>query len=840
MKKYAIWILAAIAVIIIFEVSYGLRTLLPGNISWLMTARHDWGTHYLGWAFYKDEPWSFPLGKIIGYNYPIGTNVGFTDSIPFLAIFFKIFSPLLSSDFQYFGIWLFLCHILAAYFTILLCRLFKLNWIVTLAASIFIASSPVLLYRGMHPALCGQWMLIAGIYFYFLDRQGSNWKKILLYQYMLLCFSATINPYLCAMVIGFSFATPIKLCFYKKYISWKYLVIYIAVSLFSVLLLWYITGMVSFGNQENFGIAGAYGLYGLNLNSLINPVGYSPLLPQLKQVSWHQYEGFMYLGAGMLLLLVVFFLYFVYAYVLRKIYKAETSKAKPARDFSNLPLWVLIIAYSAFSITLVITYNDKILFRIPAPEFFKRLEEIFRASGRFFWTPYYLIILFTIIGFAKSRIKPTISTSLIVLALIIQLYDLNRLLTSKNMTHGSYDPPMENANWIQLMSRFDEVLFFPAFHCPRINNMAYQDFCYLALKAAKPVNAGYVPREDSYAIKTFSDSLTETVANGALSSKALYITDSANLPYFSKAILSYSAIVGSVDGCFYIFLGEQENTLRTDSLRSRSITILNKLLTKSNTTGFVETHKLPIVDDHAIRYNIESINIGKAISLRGWAFIDISHDNRKDSIFISLISNEQSYLAAAKSLQREDVAEEFDRINLANSGLGFLGFTDSVKPGLYQLGLAIKDAGGRFVYQTLSTEVKVNKSEFVKPVKINKIATEGKIMYDLLVEEDAVSYSTRGWAALENQDADSSIINLVLKDGENIYVLPTVPYPRPDVTSSFNNKFKLDNCGYVAKFSKMALPKGTYRIGFLIQDLRHKTEAIFFTEKQINNYEKQP
>jgi hypothetical protein len=834
MKKYAIWILSAIAVIIIFQLSYGLRTLLPDNISWLMTARHDWGTHYLGWAFYKGEPWGFPLGKIVGYNYPVGTNVGYTDSIPLLAIFFKLFSPLLSSDFQYFGIWLFLCHILAAYFTILLCRVFKVNWIVTLAASIFIASSPVLLYRGMHPALCGQWMLIAGIYFYFLDRQSSNWKKILLYQYLLLCFSATINPYLCAMVMGFSFATSIKLCFYKKYISWKYLVIYIAVSLCSVLLLWYITGMVSFGNQENFGIAGAYGLYGLNLNSLFNPVGYSPLLPQMKQVSWHQYEGFMYLGVGMLLLLIVFILYSIYAYALGKVYKDETVKTRPTRDSSNLPLWILIIAYTVFSITLVITYNDKVLFRIPAPEIFKRLEEIFRASARFFWTPYYLIILFTIIGFAKSRINPIISTSLIVLALTIQVYDLNRLLRSKYITYGVYNPPMKSANWINLMRRFDRILFFPAFNTPKIRGMAYQDFCYLALKANKPVNLGYVARENPNAIKLFRDSLSETVANGLLSPNNLYITDSANLPYFSKAILSYSAIVDSLDGCFYVFAIRQENISKNDSLQLKSKRILNTVLEKSGIVGFAETDKLPIVTDVGIRYNIESSNIGKSvISMSGWAFIDTSHNNVNDSIFVCLNSADRSYFSPVRHAEREDVAEAFNRPNLANSGLNLLAFTDNLKPGIYQLSLAIKDVKGRFVAQPLGREVRIKKSEFVTPLKITALPTDGKVIYDLIIEEDDVSFSAKGWAALANQDADSNSINLILKNDENIYVLPTEPYLRPDVTASFNNKYKMDNSGFNVKFLKDVLPKGIYRVGFLIQNQWSKIDKIFFTEKEI-------
>ncbi len=185
MKKMSLWILATIAVIIIYQICYGFATLQPSNINWLLSVRHDWGTHYLGWAFYKNEPWHFPLGKVIGYNYPVGTNVGFTDSIPLFAIFFKLFAPRLSEDFQYFGIWLFLCHLLAAYFTILLFRLFKVNAVITLLAVIFVSANPVLVYRGLHPALCGQWLLLAGIYFYFLNPVNAKPYKILLYQFII-------------------------------------------------------------------------------------------------------------------------------------------------------------------------------------------------------------------------------------------------------------------------------------------------------------------------------------------------------------------------------------------------------------------------------------------------------------------------------------------------------------------------------------------------------------------------------------------------------------------------------------------------------------------------------
>ena len=172
MKK-GLWISATIIVIIFFQVIYGLETLMPTNISWLMTVLHDWGQHYLGWQFFKEEPWQFPLGHISKLYYPVGTNVGFTDSIPLLAIFFKIFASILPDDFQYFGLWLFACHLLAAYYTILICRLFNVNTLFTLFAVMFIAANPVLVYRNMHPALCAHWMLLASIYYYFLASSGG-------------------------------------------------------------------------------------------------------------------------------------------------------------------------------------------------------------------------------------------------------------------------------------------------------------------------------------------------------------------------------------------------------------------------------------------------------------------------------------------------------------------------------------------------------------------------------------------------------------------------------------------------------------------------------------------
>jgi hypothetical protein len=713
MKKWMVWIFATIAVLIIYQLCYGLVTLKPSNINWLMSAHEDWGTHYLGWAYYKSEPWHFPLGRVTGYNYPVGTNVGFTDSIPLLAIFFKLFSPLLTDDFQYFGIWLFICHLLAAYFTILLCRLFKVNGFVTLAAAIFIAANPVLVYRGMHPALCGQWLLIASIYFYFLNPQTTQAKKILFYQFVILMLSALINPYLCWMVLGFTFAIPVKLCFYEKMISRKYLFSYLAISLFTVVMLWYITGLVDFGKKEDLGIGGAYGLYALNLNSLFNSGGFSTYFLQLKMVSWHQYEGYMYLGLGIYLLISLLIFYYCFVFIKRNMHNRKSQGIMSTGNKRLIPLFVLVALLTIFSITLVITWSDKVLFRIPAPAFFVHLEEVFRASSRFFWIPYYLIVLFTIIGFAKSKIKPLVSTAIIVAALVIQLYDIKPLLIFRHLPTGTYAPPhMDSKNWIQLMRQFDEVLFYPAFESPKIFPMDYQDFSYLALKAGRPVNLAYVARADNSAMQRFGDSLRTSVENGRLSPRALYLTNASSLEHFNLVFQSGTAQLNLLDSCFYIFTKEPGNNkleALTDKLNFPFRAKLDNALSSISTgSKFSEIDKIPVADNKAIRYWLQTVDIGeKVISMEGFAFIDTTQNNKGDSIFVTLSSADKSYMVRTMIIQRPDITAAFRKPFLNDAGFNFIAFTDNVQKGKYQVGLAIKDTRGQFVYQPTDREAKI-------------------------------------------------------------------------------------------------------------------------------------
>ena len=839
MKKNLLLIASLIAVIILFQVCYGLKAVVPGNINWLMSARHDWGQHYLGWYFYRNEPWHWPLGQMNNFLYPLGTNIGFTDSIPLLAIFFKIFAPLLPADFQYLGMWLLVCHLLTAFFTIKLFNHFKVKPFFTFLAVIFITANPVLVYRGLHPALCGQWLLLASIYVYCLDPALVKRGKIVRYQLILLTVASLINPYLCWMVLGFTFATGVKLWKYERAISWKYLLAWLAGSLFSIFLLWYIVGMVSFGKKEALGVEGAYGLYSLNLNALYDPVGFSALVPQQKWVSWHQYEGYMYLGLGMFLLVFVLLAWRLWLFIKRRTAPKQAPLPATGSNKRFIPLLVLAVLYALFAITHVYTWNDKVLFRLPVPSFITQLGEVFRASARFFWTPYYLILIVTLIGISRIRVKPVITAALVLAALCLQLYDIKPLLTFRKLSYGAYTPPMDNKSWMELMKQFDEIIFYPAFETPHIRPMDYQDFCYLAQKVNKPINVGYVARFDAAGAKRFSDSLNTMVEDGTLSHRALYITNTDFLEHFSLALFSKTAQVNALDDCLFVYAnGLHNKTL--DSLSS-AVNARNKGKLDSawafisNHVEFFASKPIPVSTGKPIHCDIEQVNAGsRSVSMYGWAFIDTTNNNKGDSLFITLSNATGAYMAPAKIVPRQDVTRALNKTYLDDAGFRVLAFCDSVKKGNYQLGIAIKNARGAFVYQSIDREARIGVSEYGRPERLTQLPRNGKIAHDMELSDQGASFKVFGWAALENQPANGHTIGVVLKSGDNIYAVPTELVIRHDVTEAVKNGFNWDSTGYVTRVLKSTLPKGAYELGLLVRDTLHKTESIVLAGKSVD------
>ena len=125
--------------VIAFCSIYGIQIINPTNVEWQMAFGEDFAQHYLGWKAYRSSQWHFPIGMIDNLAYPTLVSVMFTDSIPLLSVFFKIFSFALPEQFQFFGIWGLLCFVLQGCFAAKIMKRFTSSkWMIIDASILFV------------------------------------------------------------------------------------------------------------------------------------------------------------------------------------------------------------------------------------------------------------------------------------------------------------------------------------------------------------------------------------------------------------------------------------------------------------------------------------------------------------------------------------------------------------------------------------------------------------------------------------------------------------------------------------------------------------------------------
>lgn len=824
-KKINIYLISFVIVLVIFQISYGLDIVIPTNISWLLDIHHDWGTHYLGWAFYRDEPWTFPLGQMENLCYPVGTNVGYFDSIPLLALFFKIFSGILPNDFQFLGAWLLFCQLMLAVYVVKIAKLYSIKWIYTLAGVMLIACNPVLIYRGMHPSLCCHFFILGSIYYYLKPLDKTNVISVNNRQASLLLISSLVSPYVCFMIIGFNFILPFKSYFYGKLLSLKKAIAYPIVSSILVILLWFVFGMVDFSDSVNLEVQNSYGLYGFNLNSFFNSSGFSSIFPALPQVTAFQYEGFMYLGLGMMILIGISFLL-----LLSKKKTWSSLKLKT----TNLPLLLLVIILTLFAISHKVTYGNNTLFEYPIPSLIMKVGGVFRASGRFVWVAYYLILLLSLLLFSKSKYNEKIKIAIIFMVVFIQFYDVKPIYTYRNLKYGEYITPLSNEKWKGMIQNFDRIITYPPFNNNLLKPWDYQDLCFLALKSNKSISAGYAARENLIENQIFIDSLNSNLSQGIIYKNELMVTTPQYLDAFSVALHNKSVNICYLDG-YYLIYSKRSNDILPIALDNKSQSKVDSVYSYYNKSNVLQPISKPSFKDE-FQFNIEKLNTTKnVINMSGWVFRKGVNDNKKDSIFVAISNNSKTYLVRTKPSKRPDITQTFNKGNLDNSGFSATVLTSNFEKGKYDLGIAIKSQDGKWYYATTGSIVDIGREEFVKPIKLKKTPkAEGAIGNIDFFETKKDYVSISGWAAIQNHNTTDNVISIVFLGAKENFSIATEKSLRKDVTDFFNNKYNYDNSGFSAKMKLSDLPKGKYKVGLLIENRIKNNEAVIISQRVLS------
>jgi Family of unknown function (DUF6311) len=502
----------------------GGKILLPTYTDWLMDG--DPATHFLGWQFFRYSPlWQWPIGANPNYGMTIGSSIVFTDSIPLLAFIFKPLSALLPDAFQYSGLWILICFSLQSHFAWKLLTLFTQDKWLPLIGSVFFTLAPVCLSRLLlgHYALFGQWVLLAGLYFYFS-------KNFSIFRWIgLLVVVALSQAYLLVMILAIYLADLIQRYWLKQMDIVKTLSCFFVGSICVAIVMWS-AGYFMLGTSVR---TGGFGLFRMNLLSLIDPDDiWSKFLRDQKGGSG-DYEGFSYLGLGMLGLSLI-----AGYELLRNVKTGPKAKV--------IPILVVCISLFLYAISNHVAIGSHEIFSYGLPSIIEPITNTFRVSGRFSWPIYYVIYL-AIFYLLFTRLRRSTAITLCAIMLFFQVIDSTNLwLTFRNkFTHSpEWSSPMRSPIWSEIAHRYRKIIFV----LPHNSSPNWMPLSQFAAMHRMAINTGYFARVNPEKEHEEKVRIVTSILNNELSPDSLYVFENDALWKFASSQISSSDIAGVLDG----------------------------------------------------------------------------------------------------------------------------------------------------------------------------------------------------------------------------------------------------------------------------------------------------
>ena len=265
-----------------------------------------------------------------------------------------------------------------------------------------------------------------------------------------------------------------------------------------------------------------YGQFAVNLNAFWNPLWGSRYLPALGVRASAAYEGYNYLGLGVLLLLQ-FVAYWV-----------VTGKVSDRTTRSSAPLAAAAVGLFALGVSHEVYCGEHLIATIPLPTIVLDAINMLRGSGRLLWVAYYCI-LFAAVATVRKFVPGRLGVVLAITALGIQVIDLSpryfglkqHFIEHYVQLRGMEDTLLRAPEWRTFSDRYKQILVVPMEH------MA-PNYLRLGLYAADhrmPINVGYFARIDGRAVGDRSAALLAAVKAGHFDDHALYIiNDRSVLP----------------------------------------------------------------------------------------------------------------------------------------------------------------------------------------------------------------------------------------------------------------------------------------------------------------------
>ncbi|MGH7044822.1 MAG: DUF6311 domain-containing protein [Stellaceae bacterium] len=449
---------------------------------WRFPAGIDMQTVLASYFYYAQSPWHLPLFYVSRLGIPTGTNVIFTDPVPLIAFAGKLIHSLAGVTVNPYGAFLFLCFALPGVAMSLVLIVTRTRYaLATVIAAIFADAMPTLLWRWGHIALEAQFLLIGALALYLLSLHAGSWRGRALGWTGYLALAYLINIYLFAMVGSVWLSAIVQRRLDRRATSGRTIATGFGVILPIVMLI-VIGGQFGPGGDLPFA---RYGYFSMNLLSPFAPQ-YSGVFPGLGGVidaTGGQYEGYNYLGSGLLLASLL-------------LLPAELGWLKQnARR--HAALLMAFAALGVFAVSNRLFFGHRLLLNLPIPHDLGLVLGIFRSSGRFFWPIGYAQVAIVIV-LTFRRPRPVI-VCFVLAAALLQLLDVQPL-RARIVASIAAAPDQEQlatrqvANLVAGARRLEIV---PSFQCStgETELSANMQLMLAAARANVPTNTVYLARQ---------------------------------------------------------------------------------------------------------------------------------------------------------------------------------------------------------------------------------------------------------------------------------------------------------------------------------------------------------
>ena len=515
---------------ICFLLMFGVKIVDVTYDAWIFQGDIDLRQHYIGWCHFRTSDWHFPLGMIDSLSYPYSVSVIWTDSIPLFALFFKLFRGILPETFQYLGLFTFLSFGLQGGLSAVLLRQVTDKKAVCMCGVFpFVLSFPILKRCFYHTALSAQWILVLALFIWFSGVTHADRKKKMLLWGGMSVLCVLIHSYfipMTALIMVADFAED-----YWKQREWKSSLFGFAAFVSAGLLTLFALGAFTGAVNTDYGLGG----FNSNLNTLFNPLDHGALLKELPLATDFQYEGFGYLGAGILLLLMASVVLLVKHLVSEKI----TVRAIMEKHRRAVLMLAVMLVFFAAALYPEISLNEKILFRIPVPLALMKLFGFFRSNGRFIMPVVYLLMTAAmgIAGrFAGKRILPLLLT----VCILLQAADLSGEYKKNREQYAN--PPQEYESALlqeEVANALSEYRHFVMMY-DDVTDMMEVEYC--AYRLGMTNNRFYYARDIDAQVETSLKAYRQAVYAGCAEKDCVFLFDEASYEEMKESGLYFCEV----------------------------------------------------------------------------------------------------------------------------------------------------------------------------------------------------------------------------------------------------------------------------------------------------------